>query len=292
MRTGRRALAAAFLAAVAACGRKAEPAPAPPTRAQVAAPGPCLILTSPEAADALVVNGGAQVQAPRCELHVASRAMFFAATLNADSRLDVDELCVAGDIARKGGLVSNPLRGCSAAIDPWRGRPPAPPPPPDAPCDARPRAVNGGRVRLEPGVWCGGLAFDGAPQVEFAPGLYVIRGGDWTFNGGDYAGDGVSLYFADASRPVFNSGVSLALSAPASGPRAGVLMDEAPGLPRTTLAFNDARRFELDGLVHLPSRAAVWNSGSQLQSTGLLAVFDSAVLNQTRWTIARPWRKP
>lgn len=217
--------------------------------------------------------------------------MFFAATLNADSRLDVDELCVAGDIARKGGLVSTPLRGCSAAIDPWLRTPPAPPPAANAPCDDRPRTVNGGRVRLEPGVYCGGLAFNGAPQVEFAPGLYVIRGGDWTFNGGDYTGEEVSVFFADASKPVFNSGVSLALSAPTSGRREGVLMDEAPGLPPSTLTFDDSRRFELDGLLHLPSRRTVWNSGSGLQSTGFLGVFQSAQLNGTRWTIARPWRR-
>ncbi len=67
-------------------------------------------------------------------------------------------------------------------------------------------------------------------------------------------------------------------------------MDEAAGLPPSDLAFDDARRFRLDGLVHLPSRRAVFNAGSRLEGKHLLAVFDSAVLNGTQWTIGGPWR--
>ena len=284
-------IAAALLVvelALAGCGRPAERRPAPPRPATAAAlPAPCLILTDPHAKDALVVNSGAQVEAPRCELHVDSDEMFYAATLNADSRLDVADLCVTGDIARRGGLVTDPRRECSANVDRFR-RPP--PPEAGAPCGSAPPKVGGGEVTLRPGVYCGGLAFNGAPRVTFAPGLYVVRGGDWVLNGGDYAGAGVSFYFADASKPVFNDGVSLALSAPIKGPRAGVLMDEARGLATSDVAFGRARAFRLDGLVHLPSRRAVFNSGSRLEGDRLLAVFATAVLNGTRWRIAAPWR--
>ncbi len=286
------ALASAALAAsnlaLAGCGRaapKAPPARRPATSA--ALPAPCLILTSPRGEDALLVNAGAQVEAPRCEIHVDSDEMFYAATLNADSRLDVADLCVTGDIQRRGGLVTNPQRGCSANVDRFR-RPP--PPEAAAPCGPKPPAVDGGAVALRPGVYCGGLAFHGAPHVTFAPGLYVVRGGDWTFDGGDYAGAGVSFFFADTSKPVFESGVAVDLSAPADGPRAGVLMDEAAGLAPSVLTFNGARRFRLDGLVHLPSRRAVFNGGSRLEGGRLLAVFDTAVLNGTAWSITGPWR--
>ena len=281
------ALLAAALA-LAGCGRPAARRPAVARPATAAAlPGPCLILTDPHGRDVLTVNAGAQVSAPLCELHVDSDEQFFAAKLLADSRLDVADLCVAGDISRHGGLVSDPRRGCPAVVDRY-ARPP--PPEASAPCGPRPPRVNGGTVALRPGVYCGGLALNGAPHVTFAPGLYVIRGGDWTFGGGDYAGAGVSFFFADASKPVFQSGVAVQFSAPADGPRAGVLMDEAAGLPPSDLAFNAARRFRLDGLVHLPSRRATFNSASRLESDGLLAVFDSAVLNATRWTISGPWR--
>ena len=288
-RAGGRVAAALLSAALAlaGCGPTAK-APAEHRPATAAAlPAPCLILTAVHGKDVLTVNSGAQVEAPRCELHVDSDEMFYAAKLNADSRLDVAALCVAGDISRHGGLVSEPRRECSAAVDRYR-RPP--PPEAAAPCGPPSPRVDGGTVALKPGVYCGGLAFDGTPHVTFAPGLYVIRGGDWTFHGGDYAGAGVSFFFADASKPVFNSGVSVDLSAPTGGPRAGMLMDEAAGLTPSDLAFDDARRFKLDGLVHLPSRRAVFNAGSRLESDGLLAVFDSAVLNGTRWTIAGPWR--
>ncbi len=285
MRIGR-----ALLVALLPLGGCRDPGPArperPPAAVVAATTAPCVILADPHAADALVVNSGAQVSAPRCEVHVASDARP-STTLNAVSRLDLGQLCVAGDIARHGGDVTNALRGCSATIDPWLRRPPAPRPAVDAPCDDRPRAVDGGAVALRPGVWCGGLAFNGAPTVTLEPGLYVIRGGDWVLNGGTYRGAGVSLYFADGSKPVFNSGVDLQLSAPADGPRGGVLMDEAPGLAPSTLTFDDARTFRLDGIVHLPSRRTVWNSGSRLEGRPL-AVFGAAVLNGTIWTLAPP----
>lgn len=280
MNRGGGVLAAALLL-LASCGRADRP-PRPSAAALDALTAPCILLTDPHAADALVVNAGAQVSAPRCELHVASDARP-SATLNAESRLDVGQLCVASDISRHGGVVANPLRGCSAAIDPWLRRPPAPPPPADAPCDDRPHAVAGAAT-LHPGVWCGGLAFNGAPSVVFAPGLYVIRGGDWSFNGGTYRGAGVSLFFADGSKPMFNSGVDLQLSAPMQGTHRGVLIDEVAGLPPSTLAFNDARAFRLDGVVHLPSRRTVWNAGSRLEGR-VLAVFDAATLNATRWEL-------
>lgn len=287
---GGRITAALLCAALGLAGCAPSTAKAPPVRRPATAealPAPCLILTAPHGKDALVVNSGAQVEAPRCELHVGSDEMFYAATLNADSRLDVADLCVAGDIARRGGLVTDARRECSANVDRFRR-----PPPPEAsePCGPLPPPVNGGTVALRPGVYCGGLSFNGAPHVTFAPGVYVIRGGDWTFNGGDYAGAGVSLFFADASRPVFDSGVAVDLSAPADGPRAGVLMDEAAGLAPSELAFDDARRFRLEGLVHLPSRRAVFNAGSRLEGDRALLVFDTAVLNGTRWSIAGPWR--
>ena len=278
---GRSALLAALLL-LAGCGRADRPA-RPLAAAAAFATAPCVILADPHAADALVVNSGAQAAAPRCELHVASDARP-STTLNAGSRLEVGQLCVAGDIGRHGGAVSNPLRGCSAAIDPWLRRPPAPRPAVGLPCDARPHAIDGGVATLRPGVWCGGLAFTGAPSVTLAPGLYVIRGGDWSLGAGRYRGEGVSLYFADGSKPVFDSGLDLQLSAPTQGSRRGVLIDEAPGLPLTTLIFNDARAFRLDGVLHLPSRRTVWNAGSRMEGR-MLAVFDTATLNGTRWVL-------
>lgn len=292
-RGGLAALLIGLLAIDAGCGRSSGPLSRPPsqratpvaTRADAQA---CVILTDP-GDRALVVNAGAQVAAPRCEVHVASRG-HPAAVLNADSRLDVAALCVAGDIDRHGGLVTQPLQGCAAAIDPFITRPSRPLT--AAPCDQRPHAVNGGTARLEPGVYCGGLAFNGAPHVTFAPGLYVVRGGDWIFNGGDYVGHEVSFYFADGSRPVFNSGVDVDLAAAVVGPHAGVLMDEAPGLAPSVLTFNDARRMNLEGVVHLPSRRTVFNSGSTLTGSALTAVFASASLNQTRWNIGFPAHRP
>lgn len=252
-----------------------------------AAPGPilpshaaCVSVLSPDI-QAMTVNSGAEIHAPACTFIVSSRAQS-AATINTGARLDTAKMCIA---SRQ--VVAN--AGKVPAID-LRCATPTPVPTLPAPsiggCDVSRQAYDGTDITLRPGTYCGGVHFNNAQaHVTFEPGLYVVKGGDWTVDGGDWTGRGVTFYFADTSKIQFNSGVSVDLSAPAAGAYRNLLMFEAAGLTPSPLIFNDARAMHLNGAIWLPSRDMTFNSGSKLDSDGLMLGVRSLMLDQTMWHI-------
>lgn len=253
-----------------------SPAPGPVLPAHAA----CVSVLSPDT-QAITVNSGADIHAPACAVIVASTARP-AAIVNAGTTLDTAGICIASHqvISHSTGLPAPDL-GCTT---------PAPSPkisaPAVGPCTVSHQAYDGTDITLRPGTYCGSVSFNNAQaRVTFEPGLYVIKGGDWTVDGSTWSGRDVTFYFADSSKIQFNSGVSVDLSAPASGPYARVLMFEAPGLSPSPVIFNDARAMHLDGAVWLPSRDTTFNSGSKLDSDGLMLGVRSLRLDQTMWHI-------
>lgn len=86
---------------------------------------------------------------------------------------------------------------------------------------------------VEPSVFCGGLTISGNADVEFEPGVYIIK--DGPFNVSDTAsivGEGVT-FFLTGSGSTFNlgAGTTIDLSAPETGPTAGLLIYEDQSVP-------------------------------------------------------------
>ncbi len=240
----------------------------------------CVSVLSPDS-QAVTVNSGADIHAPACTLIVASIARP-AAIFNTGTTLDTAHICVAShQVTRNSAGAPAIDLGCTAKA-------PAVtlPTPVVGPCTVSHQAYDGTDITLRPGTYCGGVTFNNAQaRVTFEPGFYVIKGGDWTVDGSTWSGRDVTFYFADTSKIQFNSGVSVDLSAPASGPYAHVLMFEAPRLSPSPVIFNDARAMHLDGAVWLPSRDMTFNSGSKLDSDGLMLGVRSLMLDQTTWHI-------
>lgn len=242
----------------------------------------CALVLDPAAPQALLVNNGADIDAPDCEFHVRSTANP-AAVFNAGTSLTTARLCIAGaSVLDNGGNHPGMQTSCAAAPDPYAG---ALPEPSSASCDYFASNHNGGTVNLTPGVYCGGINFNAAPDVTFAPGLYVISGGNWNVNGGTWTGNGVVFYFADSSIIQFNNGVDAALSAPASGAYEGVAMFEKGGLARSPFVLDDSQGFDIEGLIYLPSRDTIFNASSSLANKKMTLVVNTLILNQTTWLL-------
>ncbi|WP_372425454.1 TadE/TadG family type IV pilus assembly protein [Salinarimonas chemoclinalis] len=245
--------------------------------------GPCVLVLDERTPQPFLVNSGADVHAPDCEIHVRSRANP-AAILNAGAEVSVRRLCVAGrDIIDNGATVSGLELGCAAAEDPYAGSLPVPQ---VGACDYSNGNYNGGNVTLSPGVYCGWHNFNGAPRVTLEPGLYVVKDGGWNVNGGVWRGEGVTFYFPSTAKIQFNSGMDVALSAPEGGETAGILLFEAPGLPRSQFILNNANGNTLEGLVYLPSRELVMNARSRIESDRIGMVVDRLILNVADWRLA------
>ena len=243
---------------------------------------PCITLLDPTASQALLVNSGAKLIAPSCEIHVRSTASP-AAIFNGGTRLDVARICVAGSrVTKNGGWTGNVETSCKASEDPFAGTLPTPP---TSACTDLGGVREGRTARFQPGVYCGGINFNSSVDVDFAPGLYVIRGGNWMVNGGDWTGSGVTFYFEDSSRIHFNTGVKAKLSAPKDGLYRDILLFEKPGLGQSNFLFDDSRGSELDGLMYLPSRNMTYNSGSDARGDRLTMVFNTLILNDTDWKL-------
>ena len=243
---------------------------------------PCITLLDPTASQALLVNSGAKLRAPSCEIHVRSAASP-AAIFNGGTRLDVARICVAGSrVIKNGGWTGNVETSCKASEDPFAGTLPTPP---TSACTDFGGVREGRTARFRPGVYCGGINFNGSVDVDFEPGLYVIRGGNWMVNGGDWTGSGVTFYFEDSSRIHFNRGVRAKLSAPKDGLYRDILLFEKPGLGRSNFLFDESRGSELDGIMYLPSRDMTYNSGSDARGDRLTMVFNTLILNDTDWKL-------
>lgn len=242
----------------------------------------CVLALSRTATQQLLLNSGASVDAPDCEVHAKSTASP-AAIFNAGTTLATARICLAGNsIIDNGGLHPNLHKPCAAADDPFAGELPMPA---STICTLNNGNYNGGSVTLSPGVYCGWFNFNNAPNVTFKPGLYVIKSGGWNVNGGTWTGSGVTFYYADTSKIQFNSAVAAELKAPTSGTYANIVMYEAPNLATSQFIFNDAKAMDMRGLVYLPSRDVTFNSGSQMTSRSFTLVVNTLILNQTRWDL-------
>lgn len=243
----------------------------------------CILLLSTNASQQLLLNSGAKVDAPLCELHAKSTANP-AAIFNAGTTLNLQRTCLAGSsIIDNGGTHPNVEKSCATVSDPFAGKLPVPA---TSACTASNGNYNGGNVTLSPGVYCGWFNFNNSPNVTFNPGVYVIQGGGWNVNGGTWTGAGVTFYFADTSKIQFNSGVAATLTPPSSGAYANILMYEKAGLSQSPFVFNDSKSFQMKGLIYLPSRDVTFNSGSQLVSKEMTVVVNTLILNQTNWKLA------
>ncbi|AHB49260.1 hypothetical protein W911_13895 [Hyphomicrobium nitrativorans NL23] len=242
----------------------------------------CILALSRTASQQFLLNSGAKVDAPNCEVHGKSTGSP-AAIFNSGTDLKAARICLTGkSIIDNGGRYTNLEKSCAAEDDPFAGRLPVPA---SNACTQNHGNYNGGNVTLAPGVYCGWFNFNNSPNVTFQPGVYVIKNGGWNVNGGTWRGDGVTFYYADTSKIQFNSAVDVTLTPPASGPYANIMMFEAPNLSPSQFVFNDAKDMKMDGLIYLPSRDVTFNSGSKLSAKSFTLVINTLILNQTNWTL-------
>ena len=244
-------------------------APAPPGG------GGCIIALETNS-QGLLLNSGANVEAPDCEVSVHATGNPGIMSNN-NVNVDTKKLCLAGNkVLNNGGSLTNLEKDCDVMDNPFQGAFPKP----NLGCDYHNGNYNGGNVTLNPGVYCGWFNFNGNPNVTFNPGTYVLKNGGWNVNGGHWEADGVSFYFSDQNSKIqFNSGVSANITAPTSGPYRGVAFFEPDGLGNSYLNLNDSNGFFIDGLIYFPSRNVTFNGGSDLTIRNMSFIVNRLTVN-------------
>jgi Flp pilus assembly protein TadG len=242
----------------------------------------CLLALGTTASPGLLANSNVVINAPTCEIDVASTGNP-AATFNGGDSFSVSKLCVAGtQILNNAGTIPALSTGCAVPSDPFAGKLPAVT---VGSCTVSSQNYSG-NLTLNPGVYCGGFNFNGSGTVTFNPGLYVFKGVSWNMNSGwTMNGNGVTFYFADSSYMQINSGVTVNLSAPTSGTYANILMYEPTGLSQSWFTINGDAGHSFTGLIYLPSRNITFNNMANVTSDAMTIVLNSVTLNTLNWSL-------
>jgi hypothetical protein len=222
----------------------------------------CVVVLDPSSATAMLLDSNAGVTARGCAVQVNSVGDA-ALRVASNGSLAADAICVGGGYAGGAGAVTpTPVRGCPPVPDPLAGLPP----PEVGACDRpAPARYVDSKATLRPGVYCAGLEIDGNSDVKLEPGTYVIKDGAFrVLSNAKLRGDGVTFYLTGREALLqFDSNAKLKLSAPTSGPMAGVLFfqDRAFG---GVHRWNSTSPFKLTGTIYLPQATLVSASPSRM----------------------------
>jgi Flp pilus assembly protein TadG len=187
----------------------------------------CLLALGDGSTNLGVDNG--KVTASKCNTHSNSKASD-GLVVNGLSSISAKVICTGGGyVGAQNAFDPAPTTDCPEAADPLASRAA----PNDGKCDFTDFKVDIGLVTLRPGVYCGGLIIDKPSRVRLMHGNYVMKDGPLALT------NGASLNMVDAS--VYLTGknaviytdytTSLDLSAPVSGPLAGILFFEDRNAP-------------------------------------------------------------
>jgi Flp pilus assembly protein TadG len=128
-------------------------------------------------------------------------------------------------------------------------------------------------ITLNPGLYSGGIRITSNSNITFKPGTYILAGGGLSVTGNaQLSGTGVTFY--DTTGPggyqpiTFSGNVTANLSAPTSGPLAGILFFQDRSVAYSssngsTIVGNSNSSF--DGALYFPTTALTYTGNSSLQ---------------------------
>lgn len=142
-------------------------------------------------------------------------------------------------------------------------------------------STSANNLTLVPGRYCGGLTLTNAENTTFAPGVYIIDGGDFKVSGtSSMHGSGVTFILtgsgASYAQVDFAGGTDVQFSAPTSGPYAGILFFQDPHAPSyrgATLLQNSilgGTRSDFTGVMYFPSQEVRFTGGAVTTSNRCL----------------------
>jgi len=240
----------------------------------------CVLALSPTAPGALTVTGSTQVTLQGCDIASNSNAaegflMSGSGSLSANCGYSVGGAVSTGKLT----LTECASIKTSAPVvrDPYASLPE-----PAVIGACQNATVNGGTLTPSDnhpsGVksmrFCNGLNVKG--KVSFGPGLYIIEGGEMSINNGDLtsselaglAGPGVTFFFTNGGSVKLGGNANLNLSAPTTGPFAGLLFFGSR---------NNTKDNQLGGNSDSTLKGAVYMPDAHLQFTGNSSVSDGCV---------------
>ncbi len=261
----------------------------------------CLLALDIDASAAMAIGGSADVTLISCEVmsnSIASDAVL----LSGSGDLETDCVNAVGGVVVKVGGTDLTLTGCNAprenmarAKDPYEDVPEpdfAGEPCSTLPGGSGPQAVSPGPSGIK--RFCGGLTLNG--DYNFAPGIYVVDGGEFRINSSTLAaGTDVTFFLTGGAEARFNGTATIQISAPSSGPYAGVAFMGDRDDAGATHQFNGTANSLITGAIYTASSNLVFNGnfsgvdgcmqlvGATVQLLGNMAINSDCAGKGMKW---------
>jgi Putative Flp pilus-assembly TadE/G-like len=124
-------------------------------------------------------------------------------------------------------------------------------------------------VTIYPGVYCGGMKLNANANVTLSPGIYFIDQGSLSVNGSaTLSGAGVTIIFTSSTGSNYatasiNGGATVNLTAPSSGPTAGIVLFGDRNMPvGTTFGLEGGANQALNGVTYFQKGAVSFAGGA------------------------------
>lgn len=248
--------------------------------------GPCMNLTG-GGNQTLLLNSGATIKdatGSTCGLMVDSSASGTCAggtpavMANSGATVNVSSFNIVGKYCNNGASLNPvPTTGASAVADPFAAEIAAgtlsTPPKGDTQYQLPPNqsqylSTVSGTTTLKPGYYPQGLNFNGSGYtVTLNPGVYYMDG-NVMMGGVTINGSGVTIYMASGQLNM-NSAATVNLTAPTSGPTAGLAIWQAAS-DNYQMNLDSAVNSSWGGAIYLPGAQLTLNSGSNVITYGML----------------------
>src|SRR4029077_14753314 len=151
-------------------------------------------------------------------------------------------------------------------------------------CDYNNKTYKNPGTTIDPGVYCNGITLNAGAVVTMNPGIYFIDRGSLQMAGGaTLQGTGVTIIFTSSTGnnyadATINGGATLAITAPTTGPTAGIAIFGDRSMPTsTTFKCNGGANQVLGGAVYVPHGTLQYAGGNNANTNCTQVVADHVV---------------
>ena len=238
----------------------------------------CVLSLNPAASGGVTSKGNSAITLNQCSVYDDSSDA--SALVNGGTAsINALSVNVVGQISGGSGITTTQgvHVGISPIADPYAD---VPMPTPGA-CDYNNKTYKT-TITIDPGTYCNGIQLNAGAVVTMNPGVYIIDRGSLQIAGGaTLKGDGVTIVFTSSTGnnyadATINGGAIIQLTAPTTGPTAGIVMFGDRNMPTsTTFKFNGGDTQVLGGAVYLPKGTLQYAGGNNANTNCTQVIADT-----------------
>ena len=226
----------------------------------------CVLSLNATASSATSISGTANVNLKGCDLYDNSNNTS-ALTAGGSGHLSARYVGVVGGVTGKAAITTK--EGLDTGISPIADPYAEVSFPPFSGCNYTNHTVKNVETYSAPTVFCKGLSVNAGATLTLNPGIYYIDRGSFSVNGGaTVKGTGVTIVFTSSTGSNYatasiNGGANVNLTAPSSGPTAGIVFFGDRKAPAgTVFKFEGGATQVFMGALYLPKGDVSFAGGS------------------------------